>query len=167
MGGEPTAPRPGDLLAALPHPVRRDLPGLGPTLFCHGTPRDDDEVVLVDSRLGRWAEVLADVDPEVTTVVCGHTHMPFLRLAHRRLVLNPGGVGMPYGRPGAHWAPVGDDGSVTLRRTAFDVDDACARIAVESGFPEAAAWADYFLRARASDADALEAFGPRDSRRGQ
>lgn len=31
--------------------------GLGKVLFCHATPRDDEEVVLVDSRLDRWREV--------------------------------------------------------------------------------------------------------------
>src|SRR5690606_30784273 len=62
---------------------------------------------LVASRLDRWAEVHAGLDPAVGTVVRGHTHMPFARLAHGRLVVNPGGVGMPYGRPGAHWALLG------------------------------------------------------------
>ena len=41
---------------------------------------------------------------------------------------------------------------------------ACARITAESGYPDAAAWADYFVRARATDAEALAAFGPRDGR---
>lgn len=153
-----------DLLAGLDHPLRRDLPGFGPTVLCHATPRDDDEVVLVDTRLGRWDDVLAAVDAEVTTVVCGHTHMPFLRLAHRRLIVNPGSVGMPYGRSGAHWALLGDDGSVSLRRTVFDIDAACALIAAESGYPDAATWADHYLHARSGDADALAAFGPRDGR---
>ena len=44
------------LLDGLPHPVTRDVDGFGPVLFCHGSPRDDDEVVLVDTRLERWAE---------------------------------------------------------------------------------------------------------------
>ena len=87
-----------DWLARLPHPVTLELDGFGPVIFCHGTPRDDAEVVLVDTRLDRWADVLADVPDDVSTIVCGHTHMPFTRLAHRRQVINPGSVGMPYGR---------------------------------------------------------------------
>jgi predicted phosphodiesterase len=132
-------------------------------LFCHGTPRDDEEVVLADTRLERWAEVFADLPAEVTTVVCGHTHMPFSRLAHRRQIVNPGSVGMPYGRAGAHWALL-SGGSVCLRRTDFDLAQACADISAQSSFPGAADWADYFLHARASDAEALTAFGPRDGR---
>ncbi|SCE82747.1 Predicted phosphodiesterase [Micromonospora haikouensis] len=149
-------------LAALPTAVTLPVAGLGEVLFCHATPRDDEEVVLVDSRLSRWAEVLADVPAEVRTVVCGHTHMPFARLVDRRLVVNAGSVGMPYGGPGADWALLGP--GVQLRRTAFDVDAACARVAAESGFPDAAGWAEEYLRSRHSDAEALAVFGPRDGR---
>jgi predicted phosphodiesterase len=150
-----------ELLAGLPPVVELDIAGLGRTLFCHATPRDDEEVVLVDSSLGRWAEVLSGLDDEVTAVVCGHTHMPFLRLAHRRTVINPGSVGMPYGGAGAHWALLGGGTRVSLRRTEFDLDAASARMVAESAYPDAGQWADIFLRSQFSDADALEAFGPR------
>jgi predicted phosphodiesterase len=149
-------------LAGLPLTVTLPVAGLGEVLFCHATPRDDEEVVLVDSRMDRWAEVLAGVPAQVGTVVCGHTHMPFIRLADRRLVVNPGSVGMPYGGAGGYWALLGP--GVQLRRTAFDVDAACARVAAESDFPDAAEWADEYLRSRHSDADALAVFGPRDGR---
>ena len=151
------------LLDGLPTSVTFDLPGFGRTLFCHATPRDDAEMVLVDSRLERWAEVFAGLDAEVRTVVCGHTHMPFARLVHRRLVVNPGSVGMPYGVTGAHWALL-DDGAVTLRVTPYDIPAACARIATTSGYPDAAAWAEEYLTSRNSDIDALRAFGPADGR---
>lgn len=151
-----------DLLAGLPLAVTLPVPGLGSVLFCHATPGDDEAVVLADSRLERWAEVLEPLDDAVRVVVCGHTHMPFVRLAHRRLVVNPGSVGMPYGRAGAHWALLGP--GVELRTTEFDADRAIDRIAAESGYPEARDWAGYFVRSEASDADAIEAFGPRDGR---
>ena len=72
-----------DWLARLPYPVTLAVEGFGDVVFCHATPRDDEEVVVVDSRLDRWAE-----------------------------------------------------------------------------------WTDYFLYSRASDADALAAFAPRDGRAG-
>ena len=149
-----------DRLATLPHPVTLDLAGFGPTVFCHGTPRDDEEVVLVDSPPERWAEVLADLDPGVRTMVCGHTHMPFVRLVDRRLVVNPGSIGMPYGRAGGAWALL-RDGQVSLRHTDIDVEAVCRRIAVESGYPDRAAWADEYVRSQHSDFDALRAFTPR------
>ena len=153
------------LLRGLPHPVTLDVTGFGPVLFCHGTPRDDEEVVLVDSRLERWAEVFAELDDAVRTVVCGHTHMPFVRLVDTRLVVNPGSVGMPYGGAGAHWALL-HDGAVTLRTTHFDVAAARAAIAAECDFAELAGWTADYLTTSASDVEALRVFGPRDGRGG-
>jgi putative phosphoesterase len=152
-----------DLLARLPYPVTLDVAGFGQVVFCHATPRDDDEVVLVDSRLERWAEVLQGLPGEVMTVVCGHTHMPFARLANRRQIVNPGSVGMPYGRQGAHWALLAD-GAVTMRHTPYDAAAACALVTGQSSYPDVAEWADYFLHARASDADALARMAPLDGR---
>ena len=151
-----------DLLAGLPRSRTIAVAGLGEVLFCHATPRDDQEVVVTDSRLDRWRDVFDGVPAEVTTIVCGHTHMPFIRLAHGRMVINPGSVGMPYGQPGAHWALLGP--GAELRRTAFDMDAACALIAAESGFPGARAWADLYVRGRITDAEALAVMGPRDGR---
>jgi predicted phosphodiesterase len=62
----------------------------------------------------------AFADTEEPTVVLGHTHMPFDRLADRRRFVNPGSVGMPYGRRGAYWALLGPD--IALRRTDYDAD---------------------------------------------
>ncbi|MFJ8624929.1 metallophosphoesterase family protein [Kitasatospora sp. NPDC093550] len=145
-----------DLLEGLPTSVTLPVAGLGTVLFCHASPRDDEEVLLVESPAERWAQAFADVDPEVTTVVCGHTHMPFTRLAAGRLVVNPGSIGMPFGRPGAHWALLGPD--VQLRRTLLDVPAATARIAGDSAFEQAAEWADYCLNARCTEHEALEMF---------
>jgi len=150
-------------LADLPHPVTLAVDGFGDVLFCHATPRNDTEVVLVDSTLDRWAQVLAEVPEEVRTIVCGHTHMPFTRLAHTRQIINPGSVGMPYGRPGAHWAML-RDGIVELRRTDYDPVAACAQMVAGSSYPDVADWADYFVHARASDAEALAAFASLDGR---
>jgi predicted phosphodiesterase len=152
-----------ELLAGLPHPVTLEVRGFGPVLFCHGSPRDDEEVVLVDSSIDRWLDVLSGVDERVRTVVCGHTHMPFQRLVDRRLVANPGSVGMPYGRPGPHWALL-DGGVVQLRRSAVDLHALADRVAAESGYPDASWFADTYLRSAASDAEAVRVFGPLDGR---
>lgn len=157
------APRHVALLAGLPHPVTLPVAGFGPVLFCHGSPRADDEVVLVDTRPQQWSDVLADVPDEVRTIVGGHTHMPFVRLVDRRLVVVAGSVGMPYGRRGAHWALL-DHGAVTLRRTGFDVDEAIERVVADSAFPQVREWAEYFLTATASDLEVVRQFAPRDGR---
>ena len=151
------------MLEQLPHPVTLEIEGFGPVVFCHGTPRDDEEVVLVDTRLERWAEAFAELPARVQTVVCGHTHMPFVRLVDRRLVINPGSVGMPYGRPGGNWALL-RDGSVSLHRSIIDVEETIAQVVAGSSYPGRRKWAEFFIRSAASDAEALAVFGPRDGR---
>lgn len=151
------------LLAGLPHPAELTVRGFGRVVFCHGTPRDDEEVVLVDSSLERWAEVLGGLGPDVTTVVMGHTHMPFVRLVDRRLCVNPGSVGMPYGRAGGSWALL-RDGQVELRHTPVDVEAAVAAVVGSSAYPAAQEWAREYVTSANSDADALRAFAHRDGR---
>jgi hypothetical protein len=70
---------------------------------------------------------------------------------------------MLHGRPGGSWALL-HDGQVSLRHTALDVDRAVAAVVAGSSYPDRTEWADYFLRAQASDAEALTVFAPRDGR---
>jgi predicted phosphodiesterase len=144
-----------DMLDGLPLTVTLDVDGLGPTLFCHASPRRDDEMLLVDSPPGRWEAALSGVATDVGTVVCGHTHMQFDRLAAGRRVVNPGSVGMPYGPPGAHWAVLGPH--VTLRRTEYDTR-AAAEVIAASGYSDGAQWASEYVLSHYSAAEALQAF---------
>ena len=120
-------------LAALPDTQSVEVDGLGPVLFCHGSPRSDAEILTRISPGRRVAAGVADTTEAV--VVCGHTHVQFdRRVAGKRLV-NAGSVGMPYeAEPGAYWALLGPE--VELRRTAYDLDAAAAAVRA-SGFPAA------------------------------
>ncbi len=144
-----------ELLASLPTTVT-----IGDALYCHATPRDDEEMVLVDSPISRWARVFSDLPEDIRTVVCGHTHMPFARQVDRRLVVNAGSVGMPYGAPGPSWALLTPDG-VQLRRSALDADAAADQLIKASSYPGREAWVDEYLLQTYSDTEALEAFRPR------
>lgn len=154
-----------ELLASLPHPVTLKVAGFGPVLCCHGSPRDDDEVLLVDTRMARWQAAFAEVPEVVRTVVCGHTHMPFARLVDGRLVINAGSVGMPYGGRGPRWALLAD-GEARLRRSELDAEAAAQQVCSSSGFPGVDAWVQEYLTSSSSDVAALAAFGPRDGRAG-
>jgi predicted phosphodiesterase len=46
-------------------------------LFCHGSPRGDEEMMLRTTPEERMLEFVDGVEVEV--VVCGHTHMQFDR----------------------------------------------------------------------------------------
>ena len=151
------------VLAEFPHPLVLELDGFGPVVFCHGSPRQDDELLLVDSPLDRWATAFAGLRDDQRTVICGHTRMPFVRLVDRRLVVNAGSIGMPYGRAGGSWALL-RDGAVSLRHTPIDVEAAITTVVAGSAYPNRRAWAEEYLRAVNSDADALLAFTPPEDR---
>ena len=119
-----------DMLDGLPLTVTLQIGGLGLCGFCHASARRDDEMLLVDSPAERWDAGLSGLGRDVETVVCGHTHMQFDRLAAGRRVVNPGSVGMPYGPPGAHWALLGP--GIWLRRTPYDTA-AAAEVTARSG----------------------------------
>jgi diadenosine tetraphosphatase ApaH/serine/threonine PP2A family protein phosphatase len=119
-------------LASLPERQVVDVDGLGPVLFCHATPRSDEEVRTRISPDERWGEALAGVGEEV--VVCGHTHIQFDRKVGSVRVVNAGSVGMPYeAEEGAYWARLGPE--VELRRTEYDTQGATDAIRA-SGWPD-------------------------------
>ena len=110
-----------EFVTGWPHPV-----SLGGVLYCHGSPRDLDEVLTRVSPDERFRAALAGVDERI--VVGGHTHVQFERVVDGIRFVNAGSVGMPYeGRPGAFWTLV-DGETVEHRHTPYAVDAAVAAI---------------------------------------
>jgi predicted phosphodiesterase len=117
-------------LATLPERLTIEIPQLGSVLFCHGSPRSDEDPIRIDTSeetIAAWVQ-----DAREPTIVCGHTHAPFDREAAGKRIVNAGSVGLQYG-VGACWALLGPD--VELRRTPYDVELAVSRIA-RSGVPD-------------------------------
>ena len=114
-----------DLLASFEPVVRAEVDGLGPVLFCHGSPRSDNEIITALSPPERLAPMFDGVAEDV--VVCGHTHHQFDRAECGKRVLNAGSVGMPYeDEPAAYWLWLGPDAEPP--RTDYDVAAAAARM---------------------------------------
>jgi len=116
------------LLAAFPPTVELEVDGLGAVLFCHGSPRSDEELVTVETPERRLADAVAGTTAAV--IVTAHTHVRYERQLLGRTFVNPGSVGMPYeGGPCAYWAMLGSDdtgtGSTPIehRRTPYDLDE--------------------------------------------
>jgi putative phosphoesterase len=102
-------------------------------LFCHASPRRDDEMLTRLSTPERWAQALDGVAAEV--VVAGHTHQQDDRVVGGVRFVNAGSVGLPYeGDAAARWLWVAD-GEPELRQTAYDGARAGARI-LEAGWPD-------------------------------
>jgi putative phosphoesterase len=122
-----------------PLTVQLDIDKIGTVLFCHGSPRSENEILTRVSDDQRVVAALGGV--EAGMVVGGHTHVQFDRIVARWRLVNAGSVGMPYeGVPGAFWALVGPD--VGLRRTEYDVESAAAAIQATSvpGAEDQAQW---------------------------
>ncbi len=127
LGGEER-----DWLTAWPRTVRINVPDLGDVLFCHATPRNENEIFTEHTPEEAVLRAFTGVD--VALVVCGHTHMQFDRRAGNLRIVNAGSVGMPFGEPGAYWLALGP--AVELRRTVYDFNAAAERIR-QTNYPQA------------------------------
>ena len=102
-------------------------------LFCHASPRRDDELLTRISPPERWSEALAGV--QAPLVVAGHTHQQDDRLVDGVRFVNAGSVGLPYEGDGdARWLWI-ENGVPELRQTPYDaagagrrMQDACAAL---------------------------------------
>ncbi len=142
-----------DFLASFPHEVRLEIDGLGRALFCHGSPRGDEEMMTAATPEVRLREIIAGSEADV--IVCGHTHMQFDRMVDGVRIVNPGSVGMPYGEPGAYWALLGPD--IDFQRTDYDRESAAARIG-KSSWPDAPGFARDNVLSVPSAAEAMDFF---------
>ena len=127
-----------ELIADLPLSVEVFVDGLGKVLFCHASPRRDDEILTRTTPSAAVEEALAEVNAD--TVVCGHTHVQYERMVGRIRLVNAGSIGLPYeDELGARWALLGP--GVGLRRTPYAYDAAAVAIRA-SGLPDADDFAD-------------------------
>lgn len=138
-------------IAGWPKTLRLEIDGLGEVLFCHATPRDENECFTRLTPEDRLLPIFEGLGASL--VVCGHTHMQFDRTIGEVRVVNAGSVGMPFGEPGADWLLLGPD--IQLRHTPYDLAAAAARIR-ETEYPED--FATRYVLQPPSEETMLEAF---------
>jgi predicted phosphodiesterase len=145
-----------DFLKAFQPLVEVEIDGGRTALFCHGSPRSDEDVITPATPTARIEPMLASVTAHI--VVCGHTHMQFDRKVGGVRVVNAGSIGMPYERgPGAYWAVAGD--TIQLKRTLYDFNSAATAIRATS-WPLAADFADENVLSVPAPEEAIAAFEP-------
>jgi predicted phosphodiesterase len=130
----------------------------GEVLFCHATPRDENEIFTRLTPEATLLPIFESADLRVgraPLVVCGHTHMQFDRRLGGTRVVNAGSVGMPFGEPGAYWLLLGPD--VLLQRTEYDLAAAAGRIRA-TPYPQADEFATNNVLRPPSEAAMLEMF---------
>lgn len=139
------------LLAGWPKTLRLEIGGVGEVLFCHATPRNENECFTRLTPEDRLLPVFEGL--KVPVVICGHTHMQFDRMIARIRVVNAGSVGMPFGEPGADWLLLAPD--VQLRHTLYDLTKAAERIR-DTRYPQAQDFAEHNVLQPPSEGEMLE-----------
>jgi predicted phosphodiesterase len=152
-------PQHEQLLASWPKTITLDIDDLGEVLFCHATPRSDTEIFTRLTPDDQLLPALTGVN--VPVIICGHTHMQFDRTVGKIRVVNAGGVGMPYGEPGAYWLLIGPD--IQLRHARYDLARAAERIR-DTNYPQAQEFAANYVLRPLSEEKMLEKFTHRKLR---
>jgi putative phosphoesterase len=150
------------IIAAWPKVVRLAVAGVGDVLFCHGTPRHENELFTRQTAEHRLLPLFEPLNLQL--VVCGHTHMQFDRMIGTTRVVNAGSVGMPFGEPGADWLLLGD--GVELRHTAYDLARAAERVR-RTEYPQADDFATRHILDRPTEAQMIDAFSRSELSYGQ
>ena len=138
------------VMASWPATITLEVDRIGEVLFCHATPRSDEEVFTRLTPQSRLLPLFADLTADL--VVCGHTHMQFDRQIGAVRVVNAGSVGKPYGKSGAYWLMLGPD--VQFRQTTYNLQEAAQQIRATS-YPQAETFVRDFIIGSLPEAEAL------------
>jgi predicted phosphodiesterase len=115
------------------------VPNYGWLVGYHGTPGDDEGIMLPDTASEDVLDFL--YDQEGNLAIGGHTHKQMDRQVGRWRVLNPGSVGLSDDGPYACYALLNfaKDGNLTVtqQRVPYDTEAAIADLA-QTGYPDAA-----------------------------
>lgn len=104
-------------------------------LFCHASPRSDEEMLTRLTPETGWVQALGS--PSAGLVVGGHTHQQDDRVVGETRFINAGSVGMPYeGDGAARWLWI-EDGIPHLSKTVYDAN-IVGRRALAAGWPDKA-----------------------------
>lgn len=133
--------------------INLEIDVLGNVLFCHATPRDDNEMFTRLTSEERLLPIFQNV--KASLVVCGHTHMQFDRMIGNVRVVNAGSVGMPFGKTGADWLLLGTE--IEHQHTTYDLLKAAERIGV-TNYPQAQDFVEHYLLQSPSEEKMLELY---------
>lgn len=90
-------------LRDLPEQQVIQMPGTSAILMVHGSPRNPAEYLNPDHEPESVQVIAADLQESI--MVCGHSHVPWVRRHGHRVLLNPGAVSNPLnGHVGAQYA---------------------------------------------------------------
>jgi len=149
------SPADREFMASFVPTLQQDI-GSTLVLFFHGSPRSYDEWIFSTTPDDELKAMFADVEERV--LIGGHTHVQMIRRYIESIIANPGSVGLafrewwprpvrisPWAEYGVLESREGDQLSISLRRTPFDVD-AFLEMSLASGMPHAEWWVQSWSR---------------------
>ncbi|ADD08882.1 metallophosphoesterase [Candidatus Aciduliprofundum boonei] len=97
----------------------------------HGAPFDEDRYIYPDEATGELLEY-----DNADLLILGHTHVPFVNVFERGVIINPGSVGQPRdGDPRASYALVDlKNKKYEIKRVEYPIDEVYNKI-IEEGLP--------------------------------
>jgi len=97
----------------------------------HGSPRDDDEYLYEGDAVPELLEMA-----QCQVLVTGHTHVPYIKVTSRGMLVNPGSVGQPrdFDPRASYFIFDEKEMSFISRRLTYDVKSASQAI-IEAGLP--------------------------------
>lgn len=133
---------PEEIDRTLRHPESTSFQMGSTVIRCfHGSARNIEETVPSDAPEAELQKMFAGI--RETAVLCGHSHIPYVRRTERGILFNPGSVGSPYdGSPEASYGIIAETNSLpvfSLRRVAYSIDETL-RIARERNYPNYAVY---------------------------
>lgn len=141
-------------ISGWPKTLRITLAGLGEVLFCHATPRNENEIFTETTPEHTLLPIFTDARADV--LICGHTHMQFERTVGATRVANAGSVGMPFGKPGADWLLFSPSG-IEFRHTSYNLREAAERIR-RTSYPQSGEFAAKSILQPPSKEEMLKVF---------
>ncbi|WCR28768.1 metallophosphatase family protein [Paenibacillus thiaminolyticus] len=94
-------------------------------LFVHGSPRSDTESIRVDTPESEVYEMIKGIEQD--KMICGHTHIQFVREIYDKQIINAGSVGLQSRAKGACWLLLNDE-EIQLKVTKYDFQKAAHSI---------------------------------------
>jgi predicted phosphodiesterase len=105
--------------------LEEELPGGRKLLVVHGSPISNDDDIYPSITAESFKAKLGDTHPDI--LVCGHTHIPFIKRIGGVLIVNCGSAGQPVdGDPRPSYAVVSIDGTKVnahIIRFNYDVNE--------------------------------------------
>lgn len=105
---------------------------------------------------GEFMDMLSQVPASI--LLFGHTHLQWSMRLGKKLLINPGSVGLPLdGMPGAAYAIL-EDGQVMLRRVLYDTETVAHQMCASEFARSAPVWVQLILRELADGREILSDF---------